>query len=112
MSGDRTVEVRARSIREALYEIDFEPAPRRGVAFCEEWEAECMADYRRDCRLQPDIQLPGYEEYKLDWFDWKTHCEAERASVEAALERAADEACRAPLPLASPCGDADEDYPF
>jgi hypothetical protein len=106
--------VRARrSVARSLYEIDEELPPVGAVEFVPEWVAEALADYNAECRARPDVQMPPFEEYRWDWLDAKLHDELAAADVEALEERRAEEAMRrAPLPLASPCGDDELDFPF
>ena len=102
-------EVRA-SICERLQAIDDAPRPRVALHFCEDWEAECLADYLAAWRASPEAQLPDYDEWRWDWLDARLHDEAQAADVEAAEERLCEAAM--PKPLASPCGDDESDIPF
>jgi len=66
------------------------PRERMKVIFCTEWHAAALSDYCADCRANPEVQLPPFEEYCVDWLAARLADEAAQADAEAAQQRAAE----------------------
>lgn len=79
-----------RAHRRMMDSIDAAPPDRLTVVFCPEWHAAAMSDYCNDCRANPEVQLPPFEEYAVDWLAARLADEAAQADAEAAQQRTAE----------------------